>query len=100
MRVEIHADCALFFYGEQFSLFLYDRLAQKLHIKVVADRLHVAVLFRAEQVSGAADLHIAQGYLVTRAELGVLLDCGKPFFGYIGYALVPAVREIRVRASA
>ena len=56
------------------------------------------MLLRAEQISGAAYLKIAERDTESRAERRVLADCRKPFFRDLRKRLVLTVGEIRICA--
>ena len=56
------------------ALNLGQALLQHLHIKIEADRFHLAALLHPQQVADAADLHVAHGQLIAAAQLGELLN--------------------------
>ena len=60
------------------GLLLLDRLGQQARVEVEADRGHVAVLLRAEDVAGAADLEVGQRDLEAGAQLGRVEDRLQP----------------------
>ena len=57
-----------------------DLFVEHTAVKFVADHIHLAVLFRAEKISGATHLEILQRDLDARTELGKIADRGKAFF--------------------
>ena len=63
------------------ALQLPHRLLDHLHVEIEADRDDEAVLLAAQQVSGAADLHVAHGDAEAGAQLGELADGLQPLLG-------------------
>ena len=55
---------------------------EQLRIHLEADGLHVAALFAAEQIAGAADFEVERGDTESAAEIAELLDCGEPLLGH------------------
>ena len=82
------------------ALGLCDGLPQHLHVQVVADGLHVAVLAVAQQTARAADLQIAHGDAEAGAEGRELPDGGQPFLRDVGEGLVPPEGEVGIGFAA
>ena len=86
--------------GHRLALGGGDGLIQQLHIQVVADGLHVAVLALTQQVARAADLQIPHGDAEARAKAGELPNGGQPLVGQLAEGLVPAEGEVGVGLAA
>ena len=80
-----------------FAALVKDCLFQQADVEVVTDRLDVPVLARAEQVSGTADLHIAEGNTEARAELGVFAEGLQAFSRLLGECLAAAIGQVGIR---
>ena len=98
MRLDLQIQQALGLLRPLLALFLRDRIAEQLQIEVVADGLHVAVLFAAEQAPRAADLEVAHRNLKARTEFRKFPDCRKALLCDFRKDLIRRKREIGVRA--
>src|SRR5690606_30489533 len=75
-------------------------LAEQAHVKVIADRLYMPVLFRAEHVARSTNLKVAQRNAESRAELRIVADSRKPLCGDFRKHTAAAIGEIGIRAPA
>ena len=82
-----------------FTFLQADRFIQKLQIEIVADGFHLAMLLRAEEISGAAQLEIAHGDLEAGTEFGKFADRGKALLGDFGEDFIACKREVGVGAA-
>jgi len=58
---------------------VFNRFAEHLVVEIQADFIDGAGLFAAENIARTADFQIAECQLISRAEVGVFLQCFQPF---------------------
>ena len=74
------------------------RLRQQAAVEAEAHGGHVAALLGAQQVAGAADLQVAQGYLEPRSQLRRLEDRLQPLLGLLRQPALAVVHQVGVGA--
>ena len=80
IRILAHLDDRIFDFRLPCAGEFLDFFVEHTAVELVADDVHLPVLFRTEQISGATHLEIFQRDLDTGSELGKITDRGESFF--------------------
>src|SRR5439155_26767887 len=84
---------------ELLALQLLDRLLEQLHVPLEAERIDVAALLAAEEISGAADFEIERRDAETAAEIAELLDRRQPLLRDRRQIVFGRNQQVRVRGT-
>ena len=101
MRLYLNVDQTVVFFKRfgLFALFLADCFSEELDVHIIADVLHMTVLFRAEDIARAAQLEVAHRNLEARTEFGELANGCQAFLRDVGQHLAAVVGEVSVGAA-